>query len=552
MIMEALTDASILIVDDEEANLDLLEGLLESEGYTRISRTSDARRALGEFVRNRADLVLLDLHMPHRNGFEVLAEIRAVVSPEEFVPVLVLTADVTSEARDRALTDGAHDFLIKPFDAVEVLLRVRNLLETRRLHLAQRSARTRAERAEGRARLLAEASRLAASSLDRDTALAQVCRLVEPALGSWCTAVIPDGRGYRLVDGGASGEADHAPLPAELPGILDDVLDGSDARMISLADPGTGGPAPVELLAVPMRTQGESEGALLVAPLEGAPFSAEDTEMLSDLAGRLALALHNARLFADAQSATRDRERLLSVVAHDLRNPLAVIAMYAEMLLDLLPPEDEGYTAEALASIQISARRMQDQIEDLLDHSRLQGGSFSVSRVPCSVEDLFAEAELLLRPLASTQSVELRFAGDSGSRGVTAELDPIRLQQVISNLVGNAIKFTPAGGTITVEWGAAGNELRVSVADSGPGIPMDELPHVFGAFWQAREADRRGVGLGLWISRAIVEGHDGRIWVESSRGEGATFHFALPLVEASRGVTDPMGRVTHAALAPSP
>src|SRR5690606_22761450 len=138
----------VLVIDDEEANLDLLEGLLQGEGCHRIVCVSDARRATREFEACRPDLVLLDLHMPFVTGYEVLEEIRKRVASDDYLPVLVLTADVTVEARDRALSRGAGDFVTRPFDAVEVLLRVGNLLEARRLHQAQRAARRRAERAE--------------------------------------------------------------------------------------------------------------------------------------------------------------------------------------------------------------------------------------------------------------------------------------------------------------------------------------------------------------------------------------------------------------------
>ena len=112
------------------------------------------------------------------------------------------------------------------------------------------------------------------------------------------------------------------------------------------------------------------------------------------------------------------------------------------------------------------------------------------------------------------------------------DADGARLLQLFSNLVGNAVKFTPAGGTVTVRWRATRDDLAVSVADEGPGIPGEALPHLFTAFWQAGSADRRGVGLGLWIARAIAEAHGGRIWADSEPGGGSVFHFTLPVVAA--------------------
>src|SRR6266446_4673230 len=131
---QALKAARILIVDDEPANVRLLERVLEREGYTHLRSTTDARQALPLYTESRPDLVLLDLAMPHVDGFQILERIKPLVPPKAYLPVLVLTADITMETKRRALESGAKDFLTKPFDQVEVLLRIRNLLETRLLH----------------------------------------------------------------------------------------------------------------------------------------------------------------------------------------------------------------------------------------------------------------------------------------------------------------------------------------------------------------------------------------------------------------------------------
>jgi signal transduction histidine kinase/CheY-like chemotaxis protein len=548
------TELSILLIDDEEANLDLLEGLLASEGFNRTTRVSDARDVVKAFRECEADLVLLDLHMPFRNGFEVLADLRGCIPEGEYVPILVLTADVTSEARDRALSEGAHDFLTKPFDAVEVLLRVRNLLGTRRLHTSQRRARIRAQRAESRARLLAEASRAVASFLDREGPLAQVARLLEPTHVRSCVVLLRESDGYRVIQDRSAGPLGSSDGPDASSEPLASALLASRTTLVELPTTSDDAADSAPTLVVPMRIHSKTLGALLLHPRRQSGFSAADIAMFSDLADRVALAVHNAELFASAERATRDRDRMLSVVAHDLRNPLAVIAMYSEMLLGLLPPEEEGYAGEALSSIHMSSQRMQHQIEDLLDLSRLQGGSFVIQPSECVLEELFAEAELLLRPLAAKRSIELRFDGPAadprGGSETVVRLDGARFQQVLANLVGNALKFAPEQGRVCVEWRIEGGELKVSVRDNGPGIPRDQLPHLFGAFWQARDADRRGIGLGLWIARAVVDGHRGRIWVDSVEGDGATFCFTIPLDGATLRIEmdASMGNLTHAPL----
>jgi signal transduction histidine kinase len=166
-------------------------------------------------------------------------------------------------------------------------------------------------------------------------------------------------------------------------------------------------------------------------------------------------------------------------------------------------------------------------IQDLLDVARVGGGTLGLRRTEHPVGALVAEAVETLRPLVAAHDLEFAVAGADDD--VVACVDGDRVIQVVSNLVGNAVKFTPAGGRVALDYAVVGGELRISVADTGTGIAAEQLPHVFGAFWQARHADRRGLGLGLAIARGIVEAHGGSIWVESTLGRGTTFVFSLPL-----------------------
>jgi signal transduction histidine kinase len=273
---------------------------------------------------------------------------------------------------------------------------------------------------------------------------------------------------------------------------------------------------------------------------------ASDQALADELAARLGMAAEHARLLAAAELATGERERLLAVVAHDLRNPLGAVAMYAEMLASLQsddPAADspaESYTRGALATIHASTQAMQLLVEDLLDASSLRGGALRVRRAAVFAGAPFAEAERMLRPIAERAGIALDVAaeGDAASRMV--RVDAARVAQLLSNLVGNAITHTPPGGRVTVRYAveasdrATGNEgaLRLSVADTGPGIAPHDLPHLFTAFWRGDRRDRRGVGLGLWIARAIVEAHGGELDVASRPGAGTTFTCTLPPADA--------------------
>jgi signal transduction histidine kinase/DNA-binding NarL/FixJ family response regulator len=489
-------DATILLVDDEEANLDLLAAVLRPRGYTRLVRVSDARTALAAFEDARPDLVLLDLHMPHRSGFEVLADLAARVPAAEFLPVLVLTADVTAQARERALAGGAHDFVLKPFDRTEVLLRVRNLLHARHLHLAQQRAREAAERQAARARLLADATRLLGLSFDTATALGALAGRLVPAWADGCAIEMDGGEGPVTVAsaGAIGGEVLRVPLAAaEAP--------------------------PVETPAA---------GTLVAARGPGrAPFDTDDHELAVELARRAALAVENARLFHAAQEAVATRDRVLAVVAHDLRSPLTAVRFDVEMLrADPAAPLAEG-DARTLARIERAAARMDALIEDLLDATRIGRDALALERRPHDMGALLAEAAESLRPIVEAQG--LRFTADGPVALPTLAVDGRRVLQAIANLVGNAAKFAAHGGAVALGWRVAGDALEVSVGDDGAGIPPDALQHIFGAFWQARDADRRGLGLGLAIARGIAEAHGGRLWVESVVGTGSTFVLALPI-----------------------
>ncbi|MHB1223965.1 MAG: sensor histidine kinase [Gemmatimonadaceae bacterium] len=539
-LREEMRRCRILLVDDEEANLDLLESLHGADGYHAIERTSDAREAMPLAARSAADLVLLDLHMPHRDGLELLRELRAAAPAGEYRPVLVLTADVTTAARERALALGAHDFLTKPFDAVEVLLRVENLLETRLLYRRQHDARLRAEAAEARSALLAEWSRVLASSLDSSTSLAHLPRLVVPRLADACAVLLRQPGG--LVVGGEA-----AVTPEDAPRWCD-LLERAGPSPAGMASSECLVPLPdgrsARLLIAPVRDHLAEVGALVLARAGTTNrFPKADRALLEDLAARAGQAVEHARLFAAAELATRERERLLAVVAHDLRNPLGVVGMYAEMLASMIPPDGDAYSREALGSICRTTARMQELVEDLLDASALQQGGIRVHAGPQDGTALFAEAERMLRPLAAARGIELVVRRRCpAADGEPVVVDGARLLQLLSNLVGNAVKHTPAGGTVTVCWAADGDGLAVEVADDGPGIAERELPHIFTAFWQAHEHDRGGVGLGLWIARAIVEAHGGRIGVASPAGRGATFRFTIP-------TPAPAPVVTHARAA---
>jgi PAS domain S-box-containing protein len=231
---------------------------------------------------------------------------------------------------------------------------------------------------------------------------------------------------------------------------------------------------------------------------------------------------------AAAKRALQARDEMLAIVAHDLRNPLAAIAVLATVL------QMSDATRETGNEIAHAADRMGRLIRELVDVNLMEAGTFVIRHERVVVHKLLSEVLTSQSPLASSASLSLRLEAEPMLPDLWA--DHNRMLQVFENLLGNAVKFTRAGGQITLGAKADAENVLFFVADTGRGIDGDHLPRVFDRYWQARHEDRaQGVGLGLPIVRGIVEAHGGRIWVESSPGQGSTFSFAIPVVtEASR------------------
>jgi len=283
-------------------------------------------------------------------------------------------------------------------------------------------------------------------------------------------------------------------------------------------------------LATPLIHAGETVGSLALHFREAAAVGASDRAFTLLLAQTAAAALHRARSYdaererrRDAEVLARAREDVLGVVAHDLRNPLNLIQMTAELMFDEDLPQPRR---RELLSIAIrAAKEMNRLIEDLLDTVRLQSGRVSLDVRDVSVGEIIRQADETFRPVADQRRVHFETAGQDGA---AVRADPTRVSQIVGNLVGNAIKFTPEKGSVRLVATPKESEVLFQVTDDGPGIPADNVSHIFDSFWQARRNDRRGVGLGLAIAKTLVEAQGGKIWVESAVDHGSTFSFSLP------------------------
>jgi signal transduction histidine kinase len=236
--------------------------------------------------------------------------------------------------------------------------------------------------------------------------------------------------------------------------------------------------------------------------------------------------LLNERSHSDKALATRDD--FLGIVSHDLRNMLSAMVGYAALIADEVSQADRvGRVRVHAERIQRSGARMGRLIGDLVDVASIEAGALAMTCAPCDPAHVVNEAVETFQAHAAAHGVSLTSEITPSSR--LASIDSARVLQVLINLISNAIKFTPPNGTIVVRLESVGEEVRFSIRDTGVGMADDNERMIFERFHQLNKSDRRGVGLGLYISRCIVEGHGGQIWADSIFGKGSTFHFTLPI-----------------------
>jgi signal transduction histidine kinase len=274
------------------------------------------------------------------------------------------------------------------------------------------------------------------------------------------------------------------------------------------------------LIAAPLAVKGKLIGVLeAVNKCGDARFSEEDVDILVALADQAAVAIENAVLF--------EQSDLISEIVHEMRTPLTSISGYAQMIQrdDVTEEERQAFAG----TIQREAARLNRLTSGFLDLARLESGRATFNREPVSLEGVVVEAVDLLRPQARDKGIALGAEPPGGT--LTLVGDRQRVHQALVNLLGNAVKYCRPGDSVTVTARAAGPEVVICVADSGPGIPRQAQERLFDRFYCVPGTGglARGTGLGLAITRKIAEAHGGRIWVESEEGRGSSFYLALPL-----------------------
>ena len=371
--------------------------------------------------------------------------------------------------------------------------------------------------------LLAELSGTLAASLDFTTAVEQVVAMLVPRFARACVV-------HRYPTPAADALVTVALWPRDPSAAahITTLFSNGPADQVTTAQwANVFGSRPISPVTLPLAARGRTLGDMTYVFDGWPPVQEWRTDLAYDIATRVALALHNDQLYADAQEAVRTREEILATVAHDLKNPLTVLSgTIASMLASAGGEPSVLVQRPHLDRLARATQAIERLIAALLDDVSIRAGQLTLNRRAVRVADLFAEAAELLSPLALQQSILLTIRAAEPELVVNCDRD--RMLQVFSNLVGNALKYTPRGGAVTLEAALQGGEVEFRVQDTGPGIAPRHLPYLFDRYRRPMRGERSGTGLGLSIVHGIVVAHGGSIRAESQVGSGTTILFTLP------------------------
>jgi signal transduction histidine kinase/DNA-binding response OmpR family regulator len=563
---------SILIVDDRPDKLLAHETVL-AELNENLVRATSGKEALRCLLKQDFAVILLDVNMPGMDGFETAALIRQR-QRSETTPIIFISAVNDTETHvSRGYSLGAVDYILTPVvpeilrakiavfvDLFKKTEQIKRQAEERENFIREQAALAEAEARQDRLAFLADASNVLAGSLEYHKTFHSLAHLVVPRLADFCVvlATEEDG-GLRQVAVAHSDLVDEPlfrKLAEEFPGsavakkggahvvrtgqselccdmdngALTDVFDQPEDRELLLSF------APTSFIAVPLKTYDRVLGAIvMVNTSEGRMCGTEELALAEELAHRAALAIDNASLYKQAQKARAESERanlakdsFLAMLSHELRTPLTPV------LTSVLALEQtDGLPKEVRASLQMIRRNVELEarlIDDLLDLTRISKGKVQLSIEEVDAHSLLRNALEICQADIDKKNLALRT--EFAAKDVCLEADPARLQQIFWNLIKNAVKFTPEGGRLEIRTQNNDGELQVQVSDSGMGIDAETLPKIFNAFEQGDRMQLGGLGLGLAISKALVETHSGKLTAESpGANQGATFTATFPVAE---------------------
>jgi signal transduction histidine kinase len=490
---------TLLVIDDDPIDRSVVRRAFKAASVeSSVTEANDYNSALQLLAVHSFDCILLDYNLPDTDGMGVIGKLR---QRGIMTPIVVLTGQGDERIAVRLMKAGATDYLTK--DALSASSLVQSVRSAIRVQQAEIQAARASQESLLRLNFLAEASRLLAASLDRQTIIQQLAELAVPALADWCAIDIGDA-----------------------PDQLARVLPPPDEPN---AEPPEGA---ASALCIRITSRGTLHGALTLVRLEDQPASPIDMALAYELAQRAAIAFDNAQLYRQAREAIGLRDDFLSIASHELRTPLTSLLGYVQLLERRIEREDllSERDRRAVRVVVEQATRLNKMISAMLDVSRLQSGQFSIHQLPVDLGAAAARLLEELKPSLNQHTILLHTTDEP----LVVLGDEVRLHQVMQNLIQNAVKYSPPHSVIDVRLSQRPGWADLAISDDGIGIPAEAIPHLFSRFYRAANADAHqinGIGLGLYVVHEIVQLHGGRVSVESVVEQGSTFIVSLPLID---------------------
>jgi PAS domain S-box-containing protein len=522
---------SILLVDDRPENLMALRAILDLPGY-RLINASSGPEALEKVAHEDFALILLDVAMPGMTGFDVADRLKQE-ERTRYIPILFLTA-VAAGLDDiyRAYKMGAVDYLIKPLsiEAVRSKVEVFAHLYRQRLEIERRDERLRvADRREHELQLAElrvasdERYRKLVEGIDHAFGWTADCEVRRLSFVSRRATELFGCRAEEFLREGFLLERVHPDDREATRRAFAAVAGQGKDQIVHHRLMSADGGARWFHTAVSRGVDPDSRAVVLHG------LSTDVTELKEAEERQQRLARENARLYEHAARDAQARQEVLQVVSHDLRNPLGSALMSIQAARAALSsPEDMPRAEPMIERAERSARLMARLVDDLIDRELAQTGRLSLDKARHDVPALLRDAVSMVEPQARVKGIEVRIDADA-ARGTSLVCDRHRVLQILSNLLDNAVRFSPSDGVVLLGAQAEPGAVRFAVTDMGPGIDPLQLPYVFERMWQSGRGAGGRLGLGLSIARGMVLAHEGRIWAESTPGRGSTFAFTLPL-----------------------
>lgn len=522
-------EALVLVVDDNEMNRDLLSRRLKRQGH-RVETAENGRLALERMHQTAYDLVLLDIMMPEMNGFEVLEHAKADETLRR-IPIIVISAAEDMENVVKGIKLGAEDYLPKPYNTALLKARITACLEKKWLydkeqaHLAELNIMQTIDR-----ELNATLDVQKVMGITLDWALKQSgdqAGLIGYLDGGTLNVVASQGYSYEL-----SGE-DNMLLMERLPAVqtavethtLQTISNTEGAGLLVRAQ---------SQLAMPIIRNSEILALLLLENNEPKQWDNSILGFLRRLSSHVALAIANAQMYEAVQAANLAKTEFVAFVSHELKIPMTSIKGYSDLLLSNSFGEPNEMQTKFLKTIRNNVNRMKVLVSDLSDVSQIESGHLSLEKTAVDLPTIIHDVIDALQ--TQTQEKQQRISADITPDLPLAYGDKRRIEQVITNLASNANKYTPTEGEIILKAHPITEEetayIQISVQDNGLGIAESAQATLFDKFVRVddREANKApGTGLGLNITKSLVEMHGGRIWLESTYRQGTTFYFTIPV-----------------------